>query len=65
MVTEPFFSVSAAVTPMVQGNVIIESVIDSHVPMATTRIIGFPTAEFIKEEEPIANHEEEQQQPPI
>jgi hypothetical protein len=33
MVGEPFFSIPAVVTPIVQGNVIVESVVDSPVPM--------------------------------
>jgi hypothetical protein len=65
MVEEPFFSVPATITPIVQDNVVVEPVIDSHVPMATTLIIGSPMAEINEEEEPIINHEEEQQQPPI
>jgi hypothetical protein len=39
MVTEPFFSVPATVTPMVHGNVVAEPVVDSHVPMAATPIV--------------------------
>jgi hypothetical protein len=55
---------------MVQGNVVAEPVIDSPVRMATTSIIGSPMAEVDEElesvfQEPIANHEEEQQEPPI
>jgi hypothetical protein len=40
MVAEPFFSVPAAVTPMVRGNVVVESVADSPVRMATPHIVG-------------------------
>jgi hypothetical protein len=70
MVAEPFFSVPAAVTPMVQGNVVTEPIIDSPVPVAATSIVGSPMAEVDEEvepvfQEPIANHEEEQQEPPI
>jgi hypothetical protein len=70
MVAEPFFSVPAAVTPMTQGNVVAESVADSLVPMTTTPIIDFPMTEVDEElepvfEEPITNHDEEQQEPPI
>jgi hypothetical protein len=36
MVGEPFFSVPVAVTPIIQGNVVAESVIDSPVPMTVT-----------------------------
>jgi hypothetical protein len=66
MVIEPLFLVPATVTPIVHGNVVVES----PVPMAATPIVGSPMAEINKEEEPIfqkpiANHEEEQQQPPI
>jgi hypothetical protein len=65
MVTELFFSVSAAVTPMTQGNVVTEPVADSPVPMAVTPIVGSPMAEVDEElepvfQEPITNHEEEQ-----
>jgi hypothetical protein len=65
MVAEPFFSVPAAVTPMVQGNVVAEPIVDSPVPVTTTPIVGSPVAEVDEEvepvfQEPIANHEEEQ-----
>jgi hypothetical protein len=65
MVAEPFFLVPAAVTPMVQGNVVAEPIIDSPVPVTTTPIVGSPVAEVDEEvepvfQEPIANHEEEQ-----
>jgi hypothetical protein len=49
MVAEPFFSVPAAVTPMVQGNVVAEPVVDSPVFMATTSIVGSPMAEIDEE----------------
>jgi hypothetical protein len=70
MVAELFFSVSDAVRPMVQCNVVAEPVVDSSVPVAATPIVGSPMAEVDEEEEhvfqePIANHEEEQQEPPI
>jgi hypothetical protein len=65
MVEEPFFSVPATITPIVQDNMVVEPVVDSHVPMATMLIIGSPMTEINEEEEPIINHEEEQQQPPI
>jgi hypothetical protein len=65
MVAEPFFLVPAAVTPMVQGNVVAEPIVDSSVPVTTTHIVGSPVAEVDEEvepvfQEPIANHEEEQ-----
>jgi hypothetical protein len=41
MVTEPFFSVPAAVTPMVQGNIVTEPVVDFLVPVAATSISWF------------------------
>jgi hypothetical protein len=63
MVTKPFFLVPAAVTPIVQGNVVVEPVVESHVPMAATPIIGSLMAEINEEEEPIPNHEEQQQLP--
>jgi hypothetical protein len=66
MVAEPFFSVPAAVKPIVHGNVVVEPIAESPAPMAATHIIGFLMTEIIKEEEPvfqepITNHEEEQQ----
>jgi hypothetical protein len=65
-----FFSVPAAVTLMVQGNVVAEPVVDSPVPVAITPIVGSQMTEVDEEVEPvfqksIANHEEEQQEPPI
>jgi hypothetical protein len=65
MVVEPFFSVSAAVTPMAQGNMVAEPVADSPVPMAATPIVGSPMIEVDEDlepvfEEPITNHEKEQ-----
>jgi hypothetical protein len=49
--------------------VVVEHVVDSPVPMTTTPIVDSSLAESNEEEdpvfwEPIANHEEEQQQPP-
>jgi hypothetical protein len=66
MVAEPFFSVPAALKPMVQGNMVAEPVIDSPVPMAATPIVDSSMAKINEEEElvfqePIANLEEEQQ----
>jgi hypothetical protein len=70
MVVEPFFLVPAAVTPMAHGNMVAELIVDSPVSMAATPIIGSPMAEVDEElepifQEPITNHEEEQQEPPI
>jgi hypothetical protein len=70
MVIEPFFSVSAAVTSMAQGNMVAEPVADSLVPMAATPIVGSPMTEVNEDlelvfQEPIINHEEEQQEPPV
>jgi hypothetical protein len=50
----------------VQGNVVAEPVVDSPVPVAATPIIGSLVAEVDEEvepvfQEPIANHELEQQ----
>jgi hypothetical protein len=64
MVAEQFFSVPAIVTPIIQGNVVVEPIVDSPMP-----IVGSPMAEIDDEEEPvfqepIVNHKE-QQQPPI
>jgi hypothetical protein len=53
MVAEPFFSVPAAVTPMVQGNVVAELVADSPIPMVATPIVGSPMAEVNEELEPV------------
>jgi hypothetical protein len=53
MVAELFFSVPAAVTLMVQGNVVAEPVIDSPIPVAATPIVGFPMAEVDEEVEPV------------
>jgi hypothetical protein len=55
---------------MVQGNVVEEPVVDSPVPVTVTPVVGSLMAEVDEEEEPvfqepIANHEEEQQEPPI
>jgi hypothetical protein len=69
MVAEPFSSVHAAVTPIVQGNVVIEPVVHSPVTMGAMPIVGSPIAKVDEEEpifeEPTANHEEEQQQSPM
>jgi hypothetical protein len=64
------FSVSAAVIPIVHDNVVVEPIVDSLMTMATTSIVGSPMAEINEEDElifqePIANHEKEQQQHPI
>jgi hypothetical protein len=53
MVGEPFFSVPIAVTPIVQGNVVVDPIEDSPVPMVATHIIGSPMAETNEEEEPV------------
>jgi hypothetical protein len=70
MVTEPFFLVPAAVTPMAQGNVVAKPIVDSPVPMAVTPIVGSPMTEVDEDlepvfQKPITNHEEEQQEPPV
>jgi hypothetical protein len=64
-VAEMFFSIPATVTPMVQGNVVAEPIVDSPVPIAATPIIDSLIAETDEEEKPFANHEEEQQEPSI
>jgi hypothetical protein len=66
----PSKSVPAAVTPMTQGNVVAEPVADSPVPMTATPIVDSPMREVDEElepvfQEPITNHEEEQQKPPV
>jgi hypothetical protein len=53
MVAEPFFSISATITPTGQGNVVPEPVIDSPVPMAATPIVGSLMVEINEEDEPI------------
>jgi hypothetical protein len=53
MVAELFFSVPAAVTPMVQGNVVAEPIIDSPVHVATTLIVGSSMVEVDEEVEHI------------
>jgi hypothetical protein len=53
MVTEPFFSIPATVTPIVQGNVVVEPVIDFSVPMVATPIVGSPMSEINEKEEHI------------
>jgi hypothetical protein len=53
MVAEQFFSVPTAVTPMAQGNVVVEPVADSPIPMAATPIVDFPMAEVDEELEPV------------
>jgi hypothetical protein len=60
IVAKPFFLVSATVTPIVQSNVVVEHVVDSLVTMGATPIVGSSMTEIDEEEEPIANHEEEQ-----
>jgi hypothetical protein len=69
-VQEPFFSIPDVVTPIIQGNVVVELVVESPVTMAKISIVGSPMAEIDEEEEPvfqerIANHGEEQKQPPM
>jgi hypothetical protein len=53
MVAEPFFLVPATVTPMVQDNVVAESIVDSPVHVAATPIIGSLMTEVDEEVEPI------------
>jgi hypothetical protein len=53
MVAELFFSVPAVVTPMVHGNVVVEPVVDSPVPVAATPIIGSLMTEVNEEVEPV------------
>jgi hypothetical protein len=70
MVQEPFFLISAFVTPIVQGNMVAIPVVYSPVTMVATHVIGSPMVEIDEEDEsifqePITNHEEVQQQPPM
>jgi hypothetical protein len=53
MVTELFFSVPTTVTPIVQGNVVVELIVESPVPMVAMPIGGSPMAEINEEDEPI------------
>jgi hypothetical protein len=53
MVAEPFFSVPAAIAPMVQGNMVVEPVADSPIPMAATPIVGSPIIKVDEDLEPI------------
>jgi hypothetical protein len=55
---------------MTQGNVVAEPVADSPIPMTAMPIIGSPMTEVDEDlehvfQEPIINHEEEQQEPPV
>jgi hypothetical protein len=45
MDAEPFFLVPATVTPMARGNMVVEPVVDSPIPMAATPIVGSPITE--------------------
>jgi hypothetical protein len=51
MVGELFFSVPTTITPIVQGNMVVELIVDFPVPMAVTPIVGSPMAETNEEEE--------------
>jgi hypothetical protein len=53
MVAEPFFLVPTAVTPIVQGNMVVKPVVNSPVPMAVTPIIDSLMAEIDEEEKPV------------
>jgi hypothetical protein len=53
MVTELFFSVTVVVTPIVQGDVVVEPVVDAPVLMAVMAIVGSLMVEIDEEEEPI------------
>jgi hypothetical protein len=44
MATELFFSVPVVVTPIVQGSVIVELIVDSPVPMSAMPIVSSPMA---------------------
>jgi hypothetical protein len=50
MVQEPFFSILADVTPIVQGNVVATPVVGSPVTMVATSVIGSPMAEIDEDE---------------
>jgi hypothetical protein len=53
MFVEPFFSVPATITPMVQGNVVGDPIVDSPVLVAATPNVGSPLAEVDEEAKPI------------
>jgi hypothetical protein len=53
MFVEPFFSVPATITPMVQGNVVGDPIVDSPVLVAATPNVGSPMAEVDEEAEPV------------
>jgi hypothetical protein len=53
MVAQPFSSLLAAVTPIVHGDMVVEPVIDSPVPMPATLIVGSTMVEIDEEEEPV------------
>jgi hypothetical protein len=70
MVAEPLLSVLVAAAPMTHGNVVAELIVDSPISMAAMPIVGSPMTEVDKDlepvfQEPISNHEEEQQEPPV
>jgi hypothetical protein len=53
--------VPAAVTPMTQGNVVAELIVDSPIPIAAMPIVGSPMTEVDEDlepifQEPIINH---------
>jgi hypothetical protein len=50
MVQEPFFSILADVTPIVQGNVVATPVVGSPVTMVATSVVGSPMAEIDEDE---------------
>jgi hypothetical protein len=53
LVAEQFFSVPAAVTSMAQGNVVVEPVTDSPIPMPATPFVGSLMTEVDEDLEPI------------
>jgi hypothetical protein len=53
LVAEPFFSVPAAITSMAQGNVVVELITDSPVPMTATSFVGSPMTEVDEDLEPV------------
>jgi hypothetical protein len=52
MVVEPFFLVPNAVTPIVQGNVVVEPIVDSPLTICATPIVSSLMAEINEEEQP-------------
>jgi hypothetical protein len=53
MVGEKNFSVPAVVTPIVQGNVVVEPIVNSPIPIAVMPIVGSSMIQINEEDEPV------------